>query len=621
MRPAPAGAESPSASEVRLAGVPSSLDPAILAEVQTVREYVGVWISDDHTFLRITGKDAATWLQTQTSNDVLALKPGQGHLNTHLDRKGRLVAHFTLHRWEDEFWLIVEKQRSPALLQSFDDHLFLEEVQIADAGGEVEQLLLQGPRSLPFLARLLDLDAAAVTPYLPSEPYAVRPIELLGRQLLALRLSVTGEDGFLFIAPAGEAQALMDGLVQKGGNFQVKRIGRDAAEILRIEAGIPRFGLDMDTTYRVSETPLEREAVSYTKGCYVGQEVVARLKTYGSVKQALMGLAFVNEPSEALPRNAEIVAEGEKVGELKSSAYSPTLKQYIALAYLDRNHRTPDQNLEFTLQSGGPVLRAQVVALPFYNAPTSEESARQRYDQALQLFQADAKDQDTRAIDLLEEALLLAPTYEDAYEALGVILNRHGRVDEAIHYMKTLARLNPDCIMAHTNLSVFYVAKGMIAEAEDEKAKAAVLQIKATSDAHRAEEMAAAERERIRREADERIQRFREVLDIDPDDPLATFGMGTAYMQLGDYPSAVPHLQRATQVQKDYSAAYLQLGKCHEFLRQLPEACAAYREGIATAARKGDLMPLREMERRLKALEMRVPSNESRAAREATSNE
>ena len=142
----------------------------------------------------------------------------------------------------------------------------------------------------------------------------------------------------------------------------------------------------------------------------------------------------------------------------------------------------------------------------------------------------------------------------------------------------------------------------MIPEAEDEKAKAAVLQMKHARQAREAEDIASEERERIRREAIDRIAMFKEVLEFDPDDPLATFGTGMAFIQLNDYKNALPHLRRATQVQKDYSVAYLNLGKCLEFLKRDDEARLAFTAGIESAARKGDLMPLREMERRLKSL-------------------
>ena len=203
---------------------------------------------------------------------------------------------------------------------------------------------------------------------------------------------------------------------------------------------------------------------------------------------------------------------------------------------------------------------------------------------------------------MLQEAILLHPTYEDAYEVLGVILHRHHRVDEAIYYMLQLKALNPNCVMAHTNLSVFYVAKGMIQEAEEAKAQSAVLQMQHLSDERKAKELAEQERARIQEEAQERIGMFQEVLEIDPDDAAATFGLGKAYVQLNKYEEAIPHLQHATKVQKDFSAAFLDLGKCYEFLERADEARETYEAGIAISSRKGDLMPLREMERRLKTL-------------------
>ncbi|MCC6154479.1 MAG: hypothetical protein IT367_12005, partial [Candidatus Hydrogenedentes bacterium] len=191
------------------------------AQVKTVREAIGVWTRDTHTFIRFEGKDVATWLQSQTSNDVVALQSGQGHANTILDRKGRLQAHFTLHRWEEEYWLIIEKQQAPRLMGQLDSHLFIEDVRMVDAGDEVEQLLVQGPRALHFLAKLLDNDAATASEMLPAETYGCHPIELCGHQVLAFRISETGEDGYLFVTQQGEAQPLLESLLDAGKDFGI----------------------------------------------------------------------------------------------------------------------------------------------------------------------------------------------------------------------------------------------------------------------------------------------------------------------------------------------------------------------------------------------------------------
>lgn len=589
-----------------------TLKQQTIYDVRAVRQSVGVWRRDDHGFIRLSGPDTAQWLQSQTTNDVLALESGQGHSNALLDRRGRLQAHFTLHRWEDEFWMLVQKAQIPALLERLDSHLFIEDVQIEDASDDVAQFTLQGPRTLGSLSTLMDTAERDATDLLPRDEFHCHPVELLGHDVLAFRISDSGEDGYVFVTEPGEAAPLMED-IRRRGNFDIAEVSPEAREVLRIEAGIPKFGVDMDASNVISETTLERDAVSFEKGCYLGQEVVARLRTYGSAKQALMGLVF--EPGTELPPfDTEIFEDGKRIGRIKSAVDSPTLEAPIALAYLDRDHRMPNERITFTGPKSKKRWNVRVVVLPIYAAPSSEERAQKLYEDALECFQKDLKDEDESAIPLLKEAILLNPTFEDAYEVLGVILNRHHRVDEAIYYMQKLVALNPDCMMAHTNLSVFYVAKGMIEEAENEKAQAAVLGMKQQSDARRAEEIAQQERERIQQEARDRIRMFEEVLEIDPEDPIATFGMGSAYIQLNEYANAIPYLERATQVQKDYSAAYLNLGKCHEFLKHTEEAIAAYREGIAVAARKGDLMPMREMERRLKSLEEGAPTETATGA-------
>lgn len=568
-----------------------STPPDIAAEVRTVRTALGLWLRDDHTFVRITGADAATWLQSQTTNDVLALKPGDGHHNAALDRQGRLQAHFTLHRWGDEFWMLVERAQWPRLRDHLDAHLFIEDATMEETGDELDQLVIQGPQTLAVLANILGTDHIATNDLLPHALHGVHPVELNGIEVLAFRESPAGEDGYVLVLENGQGRALLDEVLSRARELghDAIEVSPNAQEILRIEAGLPRFGVDIDSTQVIPETTLERDCVSYTKGCYLGQEVVARLKTYGSPKRALMGLVSPSPLSG--------------VAKVSSHGFSPTLDAFVALALLDRDHRTPGAKLDLD------GTHAEVRALPLYDAPTRTDRAHALYDQALHLFQQDPDDTDPAAIPLLEEALLLDPRFEDAYEVLGVVLHRQGRTDEAIRIMQQLAELNPDCLMAHTNLSVFYVAKGLIPEAEEEKAKAAVLQIQKAGAERAAHEAAAKERERLEAEARERIGMFREVLDIDPDDPLATYGLGKAYIQLNQFADALPYLERATQLQKDYSAAWLDYAKCHEFLGHTSEAAAAYQSGIAAAARKGDLMPLREMERRLKALAVPTESN------------
>ncbi|MEK7794628.1 MAG: hypothetical protein AAB353_08865, partial [Candidatus Hydrogenedentota bacterium] len=270
----------------------NGMNPEVIEDVFAVRHNAGAWQRTDHTFVRIIGADAASWLHSQTTNDVTGLESGQGHANAILDRQGRLQGHFTLHRWEDEYWMLVERAQWPRVHEHLDAHLFIENVQMEEAGEDLEQVVIQGPRTLRYLAALLDKEGVEASHLLPSAGWGCHPLELLGFEVLAFRVSLTGEDGYVFVVERGQGGALLDALIAGGGNAPVPRILDEAIEVLRIEAGIPKFGVDMDATNPIPETTLERTAVSYEKGCYIGQEVVARLRTYGSVKQALVGLVF-----------------------------------------------------------------------------------------------------------------------------------------------------------------------------------------------------------------------------------------------------------------------------------------------------------------------------------------
>ncbi|MCL4217643.1 MAG: hypothetical protein KJ052_11665, partial [Candidatus Hydrogenedentes bacterium] len=407
-----------------------------------MRNAAGVWRRHAYSFIRFTGPDTAAWLQSQTTNDVVKLESGQGHHNALLDRKGYLQAHFTLHRWEDEYWAVIEELQTAHFLAQLDAHLFLENVQMEDASADVDQLVIQGPRAAWVLARLVSGGLFTATQALPRTSHAVQPMELAGQQVLVARGGPPMDDAYVLIAEAGQGALLFEAALDAGKDLGVVQVSEEAQNILRIEAGYPRFGADMDSDNRLPETTIERYTVSWDKGCYLGQEVIAKLRTYSTVRRALMGLVLEDKTGAFPPPGATLTLDGKAVGDIRSSCWSPALEGPIALAYLDRDYRAPGAIRTFDTPEHGSVM-AKVVVLPFVETPSAEDRARQLYDEALERFDKDHEDTDETAIHLLEEAILLAPAFEDAYETLGVILHRHGRVDEAIQFMKVLAELNP----------------------------------------------------------------------------------------------------------------------------------------------------------------------------------
>lgn len=571
-------------------------------QIEAVRNNVGIWKRHDQTVLQFHGKDAHAWLHAQTTNDVNALTSGTGHQNAFLDRQGRLRAFFSLHRWHEEIWMIVDKQQCAAVQERIDSHVIIEDVQMDDVGHDTPHIIIEGPQALLLLTDTLDPPPESAAAQLPRTLYSFAPIRIGPHEVLVFQSSTSGEDGFVLIPAPGESDALFNRLQDRLAAFLGEVIEEPAQETLRIEAANVKFGVEVDTRCIISETQLYEETVSMDKGCYLGQEVVARLKAYGALKRSMVGIQ-IPENSPVVPEAGTQLYDREKrIGEVRSSVFSPTLHHWIALVYLDRDHRTPTKNTLFGTGNPDNTFRCDVVPLPFYTPARSPESARKLYDNALRTFEHDPEDEDTAPIKMLKQAIILDPTFEDAYEALGVILHRHHNIDEAIHYMKTLEKLNPHCVMAHTNLSVFYMSKGMIEQAEEEKALAEQLEMTQSIDAKKAKQNALQERKQIQQQAEERIAMFQEVLDIDPEDAVATMGLGTAYMQMSQHDAAVAPLKIAIRTNKDYSAAYLKLGQCLEFLDRRQDAVNTYQQGIEAASRKGDLIPMRQMQQRLKAL-------------------
>jgi tetratricopeptide (TPR) repeat protein len=199
--------------------------------------------------------------------------------------------------------------------------------------------------------------------------------------------------------------------------------------------------------------------------------------------------------------------------------------------------------------------------------------------------------------------LELNPLFVDAYESLGVILSRHEQYDEAIALMHKLQSLQPDSVMAHTNLSVYYMQLGDKERAEEEKAIAMSIRMSQLAREHAQKKKETEDRGKLLQEAEKRLEMFRQVLLIDPDDFLANNGVGTVYVEIGQYEEAIPYLEKTIKSKPTHTVAYLALGQAFENLAKFAEAINVYRSGIDVAAKRGDITPMKEMQLHLAAAE------------------
>ncbi len=577
----------------------------------------GIGALKDWGLIEISGPDAFSFMQARTSNDVLALQDGEGHMNTVLDRSAKIQGAFSLHRLNKSLWLFCEKEQIPHLLSELEKYHLLENVSLTERSEAFQFFALQGVDSSLFLEKVFTLknesENQAPTSFESLGSYGIGAFVSFPSQAVSsyvVRRSLTGEPGYILALPYSLAENQKESLLQarKKENQGLINLSHADLNTLRIEAGLLQFGRDMDTGTLLPETGLEQMAVSHTKGCYLGQETVARVKTYGAVQKKLMGLVFPKETT--LPaRNSPCFFEGKPVGQIKSGSFSPTLRRPIAMAYLGKGFQTPGTKWLFAFNTETPeqTIEVTVTQLPFYTSNQGVRKAKIALDQGLLDF---AEGREAQAILKLRTALAFNPTLADAYEALGVILSRQDEFEEAIALTHKLVALDPHRIMAHTNLSVYYMKIGDKERAEEEKAKATVLgmQQKAKeaglSLGLEGSETEAQEAQKMKRDeaTRQRIQMFKEALTQSPNDPLGLFGLASAYLELNEYGDAVEHFEKVLAVQPDNASAWLSLGKAYEGLENREKAVATYTQGIEVATQVQNKIALKTMEQRLEAL-------------------
>lgn len=300
-------------------------------DYETLRTGAGLIAWDAWGIVEAGGADRIAFLHSLLSNDIKALTPGRSCEAALLTPAGKVLAHLVVFAEADAHWLLVDRSRIETVLNTLNRYLIMEQVTLTDIRTAYAIAALQGPQTQAAVGAV-------------SQETVVR---LAG-------FPVVTKDDRLLIVPAEQAARIRGRLVQAG----VAPVGWDTFNTLRIEAGLPWYGIDMDESNLLPETGLEERLVSYTKGCYVGQEVIARLQTYGSVSQKLMGLSI--EGNAVPERGDAIMKDGEAIGRITSACFSPRLNRPLALGYLKRPHYEAGTDVQI---SGG--VTATVAALPF----------------------------------------------------------------------------------------------------------------------------------------------------------------------------------------------------------------------------------------------------------------
>lgn len=304
--------------------------------------------------VELRGRDRSRFLHGMVTNDIRNLSPGQGCYALMLTPRGRILTDMRVLCLEEALVLLVDADLVEKDLALLRRYIIADQVEVIDRSADLAVLSLQGPKAAEAIAGLHGGTS------LPEAPFQHHLIQLGNLPARCARVRRTAAGGYDLIVPQSQSVGLWKLLLQAGKPAGLRPVGLEAWNVHRLEAGIPWYGVEMDEARIPLETGLE-EAISYSKGCYIGQEVVARATFRGHVNRKLMGLLLSSgEPARG---GDKIFRNGQEVGWVTDSAYSPGQRRAIALAYIRKEAWDPGTSVGVDSAAGRT--DAEVTQYPF----------------------------------------------------------------------------------------------------------------------------------------------------------------------------------------------------------------------------------------------------------------
>lgn len=289
--------------------------------------------------LCLLGTDREKFLHGQVTNDVLRLKPGEGTYAALVTSKGRVESDLFIYKLQDELLLDLEPGLTKKVTDRLSKYIIAEDVQIVDVAPHYHLLSVQGPESAELLF-------AATHFNLPQKSLAWIKTTSPNGDLYIMQNGRFGLHGYDLFIPSADILPIAEKLATT-----IKPVGLDACEVSRIENAVPRFGIDFDESNLAPEA-LRENAISYAKGCYIGQEVIARIRTYGQVAKALRLLRLPDELQQLPLKGNKLFKADKEVGFITSSTLSPKHRAKVALAYVRKETNAAGDTLQLTSPEG-----------------------------------------------------------------------------------------------------------------------------------------------------------------------------------------------------------------------------------------------------------------------------
>lgn len=325
------------------------INEKILEEYNIVKNNVGLFDFSFEGKIKIKGEGRIDFINGVVSNDIKNLKENFGIYAAFLDRFGRILSDCYVYKFKDFLLITLPFSQKNKIFEKLKEEAPSVKSEVEDITLKYALLSLQGKKSRLFLKDLfneeinlqyLEFSIKKInnTKKSAKQISGVPEIQKISKhiEITIIKAKRSNEDCFDLFFRGESYKEIIDLILEKGKNYNLIKGSNDTYNVLRLEAGIPLFGIDFDEKTILNE--IGEEAISYEKGCFVGQEVIARIKNVGKGITAKKLMKLEIDSDKESEKNVEIFKDNKHIGHITSSAFSPSLKKVVALGFLDRGY-------------------------------------------------------------------------------------------------------------------------------------------------------------------------------------------------------------------------------------------------------------------------------------------